>query len=129
MKTQESIENHTKLNKFHTSILKVINPYLFFLLPLFSSSFSLLLLFLSILHVLLSKCPNERPKWVLFGIIFLLLHFGPQTLLYLKIKLCHLYHTLPSSYIMNFMSRFDKFHFYPCILYKSRVSKFSHIAK
>ena len=35
----------------------------------------------------------------------------------------------PTSYIMSFVSHFDKLQIYPCILYKFRISKISHLAK
>ena len=126
LKVQKSIQNHS----FHTSCIQNLTnsiPFFGFLL--------LLLLLLPLLSLRFSPFTFCSPKMgdqlglIPFEFIFLLLQVGPLTLLYLQIKLCHLYNNLPSSYIMSFVSHFDKLQIYHCILYKFWVSKFSNLAK
>ena len=126
-KSNNPYQNHS----FHTSSIQNLTnsiPFfdfllllLFFLLPLLSLRFSP--------FTFCSPKMGNQLSLIPFEFIFLLLQVGPPTLLYLQIKLCHLYNNLPSSYIMSFMSHFDKLQIYPYILYKFRVSKFSHLAK
>ena len=63
--------------------------------------------------------------FILIDLISLLLLFGPQTLLYLLNKLCYFHNSISSSYIITFVSHFDKLQIYPYILYKFQVSQFS----
>ena len=126
--------------KIHTKVQKSNNPYqnhsfhTFFLFFFFFSSSPLLLLFSSsslffTLRFVLSK--YVRPIWshpiLTFNFPFIAL--CPQTLLYLQIKLCHLYNNPPSSYIMSFVSHFNKLQIYPYILCKFWVSQISNLAK
>ena len=133
------------MKQFHTKVQKSNNPYqnhsfhtssiqnLTNFIPFFG--FLLFLLLLPLLSQHFSPFTFCSPKigdqlsLIPFELIFLLLQVGPLTLLYLQIKLWHLYNNLPSSYIMSFVSHFDKLQIYPCILYKFWVSKFSHLAK
>ena len=130
---------HTKIHTFPYKNPYSSIPLLFLILSFSFFSSLLLLLFLLLfffssplfftLRFVLSK--NERPIWshplLTFNFPFIALCL--QTLLYFQIKLCHLYNNLPFSYIMSFVSHFGKLQIYPCILYKFRVSKFSHLGK
>ena len=122
-KSNNPYQNHS----FHTSSIQNLTN----LIPFFG----FLLLLLPLLSLRFSPFTFCSPKMgdqlglIPFEFIFLLLQVGHSTLLYLQIKLCHLYNNLPSFYIMSFVSHFDKLQIYPCILYKFRVSKFSHLAK
>ena len=120
------IEIHTYLYliiAIHTHIVSI--PFLFlfffFLLFFFSSHLFFYMFLLS---------QNDIPTWSYpnLVLIFLLLHFGPQVPFYLhhNFPLFQLWHIILLSY--DFISCFDKFHFYPCILYKFQVSQISRFA-
>ena len=112
---------------FHTILYQIIAihtlivfiPFFFFLYFFFSSFFFFTFFAL----------PKMRGQ---FGLIPFWSNFCFYFTLALKLysisNLCYFYNSLSSSYLMTFIFCFDKFHFYPCILYKFRVSKFSHLA-
>ena len=129
----EQTNIHTKVKKsllIYSNIYLSI-PFLAFFLFFFFFFFFFFFSSISLRFFCSPNPPNERPYLVLsqFGQIFLLLHFSPQTPFYLHHNLCHFYNSISSSYLMTFISCFDKFHFYPYILYKFWVSKFSHLSK
>ena len=60
-----------------------------------------------------------------FWILSPFFHLGPSFIYYSQFNLSKSYFGIQSYYLMTFLSCFDKFHFYSCVLYKFWVSQFS----